>query len=136
MAISVAIVTPTQEALSLECDEVVVPGVNGEIGLLPGHVPLITALHPGVLTVVKDSKKSYFAVSAGFAEIEEDKVRILTATCEAAGAIDVERAKKKMADAEAKIVELSPDTTGFADQQRRVRVNRARLNAAERQRSN
>jgi F0F1-type ATP synthase epsilon subunit len=71
-------------------------------------------------------------VSAGFAEVEEDKVRILTATCEEASVIDVERARGKVADAEAKIVDLSPETAGFADQQRRIRVNRARLNAAER----
>ena len=132
MAISLAVVTPVQEALALQCDEVVVPGVKGEIGLLPGHVPLITALSPGVLTVLKDGKRTFFAVSAGFAEIEADNVRILTATCEEASAIDVARAKQKMADAEAKVVDLSPGTTGFADQQRRVRVNRARINAAER----
>lgn len=132
MAITCAIVTPTAEALAIECDEVVAPGVQGEIGMMPGHIPLITALHPGVLTVVKDGKKTYFAVGTGFAEIEQDHVRVLTNTCEEASTIDVERARTKMGDAEKKIVDLSPETKGFADMQRRVRVNRARINAAER----
>lgn len=134
MGIQLAIVTPTAEALSLECDEVVAPGTNGEIGLLPGHVPLITALHPGVLTVVKGGKATYYAVSTGFAEIEDDHVRVLTQTCEEASTIDADRAKQKMEEAERRIVELSPDTSGFAAEQRRVRVHRARLNAAERAR--
>lgn len=134
MALRCAIVTPTSEELDIECDEVVTPGVKGEIGMLPGHIPLITALHPGVLTVVKDGKKSFYAVGAGFAEIENDIVRVLTNTCEKSDEIDVERAKKKMEDAEKKIGDLSPETKGFADMQRRVRVNRARLNAVERAR--
>lgn len=135
MALRCAIVTPTSEALDIECDEVVTPGVRGEIGMLPGHIPLVTALRPGVLTVVKDGKKTFFAVGSGFAEIEKDIVRVLTNTCEAADEIDVERARKKMEDAEKKIVDLSPETKGFADTQRRVRVNRARLDAVDRVKS-
>lgn len=135
MALRCAIVTPDSEALDIECEEVVTPGVKGEIGMMPGHVPLITALHPGVLTVVKDGKKSFYAVGAGFAEIESDTVRVLTNTCEAADAIDVDRAKNKMAEAEKQIVDMSPETEGFATVQRRVRVNRARLNAVERAKS-
>lgn len=132
MGIRCAIVTPTAEALAIECDQVVAPGAEGEIGMLPGHIPLITALIPGVLTVITGDKKTFYAVGTGFAEIEKDTVRVLTNTCEEASTIDVERARKKMTDAEKKIVDLSPETKGFADTQRRVRVNRARLNAAAR----
>lgn len=132
MAITCAIVTPTAEALAIECEEVVAPGVRGEIGMLPGHVALVTALQPGVLTVVKDGKKTFYAVGRGFAEIEENAVRVLTNSCEEASSIDVERARKKMAEAEKLIGDMSPEAKGFADTQRRVRVNRARINAAER----
>ena len=70
MAIQLAIVTPTREAVAMECDEVIAPGAEGEVGLLPGHVPLITALSPGVLTVYKGGHQRFFAVGTGFAEIE------------------------------------------------------------------
>lgn len=135
MALRCAIVTPTEEALDIECDEVVTPGVNGEIGMMPGHIPLVTALHPGVLTVVKGGKKTFYAVGSGFAEIENDIVRVLTNTCEESSAIDVDRAKKKMESAEKEIGNFNPEDEGFADMQRRVRVNRARLNAVERAKS-
>src|SRR5918996_386856 len=102
MALKLAIVTPEKEALAIECDEVIAPGVNGEIGLLPGHVPLITALRPGVLTVIKGGRKLYYAVSSGFAEVDQDQVTVLTASCEPATEIDVERARKALSDAEAK----------------------------------
>lgn len=132
MPIDLAIVTPTEEALSLDCDEVIAPGVNGEIGLLPGHVPLITALRPGVLTVVHDGKKSLYAVASGFAEIEGDTVRILTELCEEASTVDGQGAISAMQEAETKIADMSPDTEGFAELQRRIRINRARAEAAER----
>src|SRR5262245_10637304 len=106
MKIKLAIVTPEKDVLDIECDQVVAPGVNGEIGLLPGHVALITALRPGVLTVVNGGRKNYYAVSSGFAEVDNDKVTVLTAACEPASAIDVERARKALSDAEGKLEKL------------------------------
>ncbi len=132
MPIQLAIVTPSAEALAIGCDEVVAPGVNGEIGLLAGHVPLITALKSGVLTVVEGSKKRYFAVAPGFAEIEGDTVTILTDACEAAEDVDVERAKRALLDAEAKLGDLGSEDPGHHAAVRRLERARARIDAVAR----
>ena len=129
MPIQLAIVTPTREAVAMECDEVIAPGAKGEVGFLPGHVPLITALLPGVLTVQKGHHRRIFAVGPGFAEIEADAVRVLTSTCEDAHDIDPQRARVALEDAEVALVDLSPSSSGFADQRLRFRLNRARLDA-------
>ena len=132
MPINLAIVTPEREALSIVCDEVVAPGVNGEIGLLPGHVPLITALRPGVLTVVKGGRRSYYAVSSGFAEVDADQVTVLTASCEPASEIDVERARRALSDAEAKLEKLGPQDPGYDAARFQIERARARLDTVER----
>lgn len=132
MALKLAIVTPEHEALQVECTEVVAPGVRGELGLLPGHVPLITALAPGVLTVFQGAKKTYYAVSTGYAEIEKDVVTILTDSCEEAAKIDQDRAKKALAEAESKLQTIGPDDPTYAENLRRQARARARLDALAR----
>lgn len=113
----------------MECDQVIAPGAKGQMGFLPGHIPLITALSPGVLTVHKGNHRYVFAVGTGFAEIEADAVRVLTSTCEDASDIDVQQARTDLQEAEASLAELSPTNSGFADQLLRYRLNRARLDA-------
>jgi F-type H+-transporting ATPase subunit epsilon len=132
MPIALAIVTPEKEALALTCDEVIAPGVNGEIGLLPGHVPLITALRPGVLTVIHGGRKSYYAVSSGFAEVDADQVTVLTAACEPADQIDVERARKALSDAEGKLEKLGPEDPGYDAARFQIERARARLDTVDR----
>ncbi|MCK6552680.1 F0F1 ATP synthase subunit epsilon [Myxococcota bacterium] len=132
MALKLAIVTPEADVLSVDCDEVIVPAVNGEIGFLPGHVPVVTAIRPGVLTLLKGGKRSYYAVSTGFAEIAEDQVSILTDSSEESAAIDVARAKKSLTDAEEKLKTLSPDDPAYVEMHRRADRANARIDAASR----
>ncbi len=132
MPIQLSVVTPDRDVLGVECDEVVAPGRNGEIGLLPGHIPLITALRPGVLTVVKGGKKSFYAVSSGFAEVDADTVTVLTASCEPASAIDVERARKTLSEAEAKLEKLGPNDPDYDARRFQMERARARLDAVDR----
>ena len=132
MALKLVIVTPEADVLQIECDEVVVPGVKGEIGILPGHVALITALRPGVLVILSKGKKTYYAVNAGFAEVEEDTVTVLTDSSEEAAAIDVARAKKALAEAEEQLQGLSPEDSAFVDVRRRADRAAARIDAAAR----
>ena len=75
------------------------PGSNGEIGFLPGHVAMITGLRPGVLTWIRGGKKSYLAVGAGFAEVESDVVSVMTELAEEASAIDVQGARSTLGEA-------------------------------------
>lgn len=129
MPIQLSIVTPTHEALAMECDEVIAPGSEGEVGFLPGHVPLITALTPGVLTVIEGHRRRVFAVSSGFAEIKADAVRVLTSACEEADTINIEEARSALEDAEENLANLSPSNPGYAEQRLRFHHNRARLEA-------
>ncbi len=132
MALKIAIVTPDHESLSIDCDEVVVPGFNGELGLLPGHVPVVSALRPGVLTVISAQKRSFYAVATGFAEIEGAQVTILTEACEESSKIDSARAQRALEQAETALAKLSNEDAGYAEQQRRAARARARLDACVR----
>jgi F-type H+-transporting ATPase subunit epsilon len=132
MSLKIAIVTPEQEVLAIDADEIVVSGANGEVGILPGHIPIITALRPGVLTVIRGNRKSFFATSTGFAEMEDNQVTVLTDSCEEASSIDIARAKKALQDAEEKLKTLSPDEPSGVEYRRRADRAMARINAAER----
>lgn len=77
MALTLEIVTPEARVYSDTVDSVVIPTVEGEIGVLPGHIPLLTQVADGELRVTKGSTTSYLVVGGGFAEIDGDKVSVL-----------------------------------------------------------
>jgi len=72
------IVTPEAKAYSEDVDMVVVPGTEGELGILPQHVPLLTAIKPGELRVLKDGQETFLAVGEGFVEVTQERVIVLT----------------------------------------------------------
>jgi F-type H+-transporting ATPase subunit epsilon len=72
------IVTPEAKTYSEDVDSVVIPGVEGEFGVLPMHVPLMTLLQPGELRVSKSGQELCLAVGEGFVEVTSDKVAVLT----------------------------------------------------------
>jgi F-type H+-transporting ATPase subunit epsilon len=72
------IVTPEAKAYSEDVDMVTVPGSEGELGILPQHVPLLTSIKPGELRVLKDGKETWLAVGEGFVEITQERVIVLT----------------------------------------------------------
>ena len=77
MPLTLEIVTPEARVYSDTIDTVVIPTVEGEVGILPGHIPLLTQVEHGELRVTKGGQTSYLAVSGGFAEVEGDRVHIL-----------------------------------------------------------
>ena len=77
MSLTLEIVTPEARVYSDTIETVVIPTVDGEIGILPGHIPLLTQVADGELCVTKDGKQHYIAVGSGFAQVEGDKVSIL-----------------------------------------------------------
>lgn len=85
MPLTLEIVTPDRIAFSEEVDSVTLPTVEGEIGILPGHIPLLTRLLPGELRTGRPGNSKSLAVDRGFAEVLGDKVSVLTEA-----AIDVE----------------------------------------------
>ena len=132
MALKLAIVTPDSAGVTIDCDEAVAPGVNGEIGLLSEHVAMISALAPGVLTVITGGKAEYYVVGTGFVEMDEDVVSILTSTCEAASDVDAERAKKALAKANQQLNELGPDEPGYSKAELKAKRAQARLDCVAR----
>ena len=93
------IVTPEKPTASLEVEEVSLPAAEGEMGVLPGHMPYVTALKPGELRYHKDGKVELLAISGGFAEVRGDSVLVLAETEEMAVEIDVKRAENKIREA-------------------------------------
>jgi F-type H+-transporting ATPase subunit epsilon len=77
MPLTLEIVTPEARVYSDTIDAVVIPTVEGEVGILPGHSPLLTQVEHGELRVTKGNEVTWLAVSGGFAEIEGDRVHIL-----------------------------------------------------------
>ena len=91
--IQLEIVTPERRVLAEPVDMVTVPGLGGELGILPGHTPLISQLQTGVLTYVQDGKSSPLLVSGGFVEVRDDHVAVLAEVAERPDEIDAARAK-------------------------------------------
>ena len=77
MPLTLEIVTPEARVYSDTIDTVVIPTTEGEIGILPGHIPLLTQVENGELIVTKNGQTHWLAVSGGFAEVEGDRVHIL-----------------------------------------------------------
>jgi len=92
--IQLEVVTPERRVLAEPVDMVTVPGLGGELGILPGHTPLISQLQTGVLTYVAEGKSSQLHVSGGFVEVRDDHVSVLAEIAERPDEIDVARAKQ------------------------------------------
>ncbi len=71
------IITPERRVLSEEVDGVTIPGLNGELGVLPGHTPLISQLRTGVLSYTQGATNRRLHVSGGFVEVREDRVSVI-----------------------------------------------------------
>ena len=93
------IVSPDQ-VVSQDVDEVSLPGVEGDLGILPGHTPLFTALRTGAMWYRQGAEKHYLAVSIGFVEVLPDAVSVLAQVAERAEELDQARADAGMARAE------------------------------------
>jgi F-type H+-transporting ATPase subunit epsilon len=95
--------TPTRLVVSREVDEVVVPGVEGAFGVLPGHAALLSLVGTGEVVYRTGREEHYLAVSGGFAEVGPDHVTILTETAERPEEIDVARARAARERAEQRL---------------------------------
>jgi F-type H+-transporting ATPase subunit epsilon len=101
--LGVNLVTPRGVVAHAETDAITAPGELGELELLPGHVPMLTALRPGVLTIGEKSRARY-AVSDGYLRIDFDgTVEILVEKAVPAADVDVETARKELRAAESEL---------------------------------
>jgi F-type H+-transporting ATPase subunit epsilon len=99
------IVTPETKAYSEDVEMVVLPGMDGELGVYPQHVPVLTTLKPGELRVYKGGQETSLAVGEGFAEITADSISVLTDMALESTAIDESAAEAAVARAQAAMKE-------------------------------
>ena len=129
------IVTPEAKSFSGEVDMVVLPGVEGELGILPMHVPLMTQLMPGEVRILQDGKQTELVVGTGFVEVSQTHVSILTDMAMADTEIDEEAAEEAMKRAEARVKEKDLNSEEVAEIERAIARSLAQLKFKRRKRS-
>jgi F-type H+-transporting ATPase subunit epsilon len=127
MALQLEIVTPEQRVLSMQCDEVRLPGADGSFGIRPGHTPLVAALGPGELTIIAGGSTQRFAVGEGFAEVSNDRVRALVEEAVRAEELDPQRTVQELTEQRKKLQAM--DQTDPAYELERAHVERAAARA-------
>jgi F-type H+-transporting ATPase subunit epsilon len=100
MSIQLEIVTPERLAYAETVDSVQLPGVEGELGVLPGHAPLVSMLGVGELRIRKGGVEESFAIVGGFLQVRPDKVVVMAETADMASEIDLEKAQEARREAE------------------------------------
>lgn len=135
MTINCEIVSQDRVVFKGEADIVVLPGMEGQMGILPRHAPVLTALNYGIITVRLKGQEEHFTVAGGVAEILPEKVTILADAAENVEEIDVERAIKAKERAEERLKLI---TSSDADRYLRVssalKRSNLRLQAAQKYR--
>lgn len=100
MPLLLEIVTPERLAYSDTVDSVVLPGAEGEMGVLPHHAPLLATLGVGELRIRKGGEEEFFAIAGGFVQVRPDKVVVMAETADMASEIDLEKAQEARREAE------------------------------------
>lgn len=100
MALQLDIITPLKTVLKEEVEEIIIPTESGEITILPHHVSLVTRIKPGEMTIKRNQKSTFFAITGGFLEINNNKVTILADYAVRAEDIEVAKAKEAQERAE------------------------------------
>jgi F-type H+-transporting ATPase subunit epsilon len=134
--LEVKIVTAEREVMSDEADVVIAPAIEGTVGILPRHAPLLTALIPGILVLKKDGEEEAMAVSGGFLQVANNRVLILADTAARADEVDEQRAQEARAQAEAALKEAARGGDSLQAEMARaaLRTSLAQLNVAQRRR--
>ena len=104
------IYTPNTAPITIEAIEVVLPGEEGVLTVLPQHTPLLTALRPGVMILIDlEGREQHYAIHGGFAEVSRDRILVLTESYEIGNDIDTERANASQKRAEERLTAISGD---------------------------
>ena len=130
-SIKIDIVTAERVVYSEEVDMIIAPGVEGQLGILPHHAPLMTTLQAGELRVRRGGEEDSLAISGGFLEVRPDRVIVLADTAERAEEIDVSRAEAAKQRAEQRLADRH--APGLDDARCETALSRAiaRLTVAE-----
>jgi len=126
------VVTPDRLVLSTEAEVVVCPGVEGQFGVLVGHIPFLSALEIGEMYYRKGGQTEYLAVSGGFAEVTGAKVTIVAEAAEKGREIDIERAMRAKERAEKRLAAAKTAEIDWARAEAALRRSMVRAKVAGR----
>lgn len=133
--ISLQIISPERALYSDTVDSVTLPTFDGEITILPHHIPLITALKAGVVKLKKGNADMYFSVSTGIVKVDESGIVVLADTAERADELVEEKVEKAREDAQKAMQEKHVDSEEFVRALAIMERETARLKAIRRHRS-
>jgi len=126
------VVTPDRLVLSTQAEVVVCPGVEGQFGVLPGHIAFLSALEIGEMYYKAGGKTEYLAVSGGFAEVTGEKVTIVAESAEKGREIDVDRARRAHERAEKRLAAAKTENIDWARAEAAMRRSLMRSKVAGR----
>ena len=127
------IITAERQVYSDEVEAVVAPGIEGQLGILPHHAPLMTVLQPGELLIRKGGEEAYLAVTGGFMEVLGNKVTVLADAAERSDEIDEQRAQEAIERAQERIRNRESDEQ-LEEALRSLRRAQVRVGIARRRR--
>lgn len=130
--IKVSVVTPDGPVHESDVEMVSTKAQTGELGILPGHIPMVAPLQVGAVRLLKDGKTDYVAVSGGFIEVRSEEVTILAQAAEEAEDIDVDRAKRAKERAEKRLRAVKDEHIDFKRAELALQRALNRISVAER----
>ena len=126
--LSLEVVTPFRTVLNEDVDSVTLPGIEGELGILPEHVPLLTTLDTGIMSYVNGSGNTQaIAVHWGYAQVEGNNVRVLAELAETADEIDLPRAQEAEKKAKELLQSEKPNSSEWEDEENRQKIYENKL---------
>ena len=132
MPLLLEIVTPERAVFAEEVDSVVCPGVEGELGVLPHHAPLLTTLGFGELRIRRGGQEESFAIAGGFLQVRPDKVVVMAETADLASDIDLAKAEEARKEAEHALSEGFDEPADLARARASLQRALLRIRVAER----
>jgi F-type H+-transporting ATPase subunit epsilon len=130
MALTVRVITPDRTVLDDSVEEVILPSSSGQIGILSGHAPLLTALESGVIRVRRNDWEN-IAIIDGFAEVENNEVKVLVNAAAKGADINLTEARQAFDAAQAKLEQVNEsDRKAALDARKELKRTRARYMAA------
>jgi F-type H+-transporting ATPase subunit epsilon len=127
MTLTVRVISPDKTILDATAEEVILPSITGQLGILTSHAPLITAIDIGVMRFRQEKAWSAIALMGGFAEVEDNEITILVNAAEEGSAIDAEAARNELAEAEESLKNIKED-----DKQGKIQADQAMRRARAR----
>jgi F-type H+-transporting ATPase subunit epsilon len=129
MSLNIKIIAPDRTVWETEADEAILPSSTGQVGILPGHAPLLTALDTGVMRVRTEGKWVPLALMGGFVEVEDDKLTLLINAAEQGSSIDPTSAEAELEKA-IEVANQASSPKEILEAKKNVKKARTRFQAA------